>query len=138
MLFLPLGSCIFFSLTKGWGCRTVWVCFLVFVFGNLCAKTARNAARFSLLCFLCVWASCLTLFEKVRLGLGFCLDEFCVGNWSTRIGPYCGLIWCCKQHEMLPVFLFVFFRGDLVFWMACFGKVLLGLGCCLHDVGLLS
>ena len=51
----PLRSCIFLSLQMGWGSRAVWACFLVSVFGSLCAKTARNAARFSFSCFC--WAS---------------------------------------------------------------------------------
>ena len=50
--FLALGSCILFSLKKGWGSKTVLgFFFLVRVLGNLCAKTARNAARFSLFVF---------------------------------------------------------------------------------------
>ena len=48
IVFLALGSCILFSLKMGWGSKTVLGFFLGRVWGNLCAKTARNAARFSL------------------------------------------------------------------------------------------
>ena len=82
----------------------------------------------------CVFIVCLGFlfdaFRKVPLGLGFCLDQFCVGNWSPLIGPYCALVLCCKQHEMLLVFFpFCFFVVILSSCLACFGEVLLGLGC---------
>ena len=51
------------SLQMGWGSSIVWVCFWFRVFGNLCSKTARNAAPFSLSC-VC-WESGL-LSEVVR------------------------------------------------------------------------
>ena len=122
MFFLALKVLHLFSLKKGWGSRTVWVCFW-FLFWVICVLKQHEMLpvfRF------CVFVGCLgflfVVFRKVLLGLGFCLDKFGVDNCSPLIGPSCALVLCCKQHEMLPVFLFCFFRGDLVFLIACFWK----------------
>ena len=80
--------------------------FLVCVLGYLCAKTARNAARFSFLRFVGCLGFLFDAFWKVFLGLGLCPDQCCVGNCSPLIGPSGVLVWCGRQHVMLPVFLF--------------------------------
>ena len=46
------------------------------VLGNLCAKPARNAARFSLSCFCWLSGLLFAVFRRVLLVLGFCSDKF--------------------------------------------------------------
>ena len=74
LFFLPLRSCIFLSLKKGWDSRTVSVCLLVSVFGFLWAKTARNAARFTLLCLSLVSGFLVCCFSESSSLLRVFLD----------------------------------------------------------------
>ena len=43
-----------------------------------------------------------------------------------------------KQHEMLPVFLFLFFRVEFVLLIGCFWKVPFGLGFCAENLCLIN
>ena len=98
------------SLQMGWGSELFGSVFGFLFLGLFCAKTARNAARFSFFVFLLgVWASVVRRFSEVLLGLRVLIGqvlfyELFSPNWPFLCSGF--LLQTARNAGLFSVFCF--------------------------------
>ena len=125
--FLALGSCILFSLKKGWGSKTVLGFFFFwFVFWEICVlKQHEMLPVFLFLFFLVAYGFLTGCFWKVPLGLGFYTESFCLIKGLSPKRSVLGIALLGNSTKCCPFFSLVFFQVDFVFLIGFFEKFFL-------------